>query len=63
VGDFVEENRYMQRILKGNQINGEDQPFLWPTPQARSTFRTFLFHSESPSAPRKAEDDLDSPDR
>jgi hypothetical protein len=35
---------------------------MWPTPRARSTFRMFLFRLESPTAPRKAGDGLDSPD-
>jgi hypothetical protein len=63
VGEFVGENGYMRHILKGNEINGRELPFLWPTPQARSTFCAFLFHPESPSAPRKDEDGLGSPDR
>jgi hypothetical protein len=62
VGDFGGENRYMRRILEGNEINGGELPFLWPTLRACSTFRVFLFRPESPSAPRKAGDDLGSPD-
>jgi hypothetical protein len=50
------------RILEGNEINGGELPFLSPTPRARLTFRVFLFRPESPSAPRKAGDDLGSPD-
>jgi hypothetical protein len=62
VGDFGGENGYMRRILEGNKINGGELPFLSLTPRARSTFLAFLFCSESPSAPRKAGDGLDSPD-
>jgi hypothetical protein len=62
VGDFGGENGYMRRILEGNEINGGELPFLWPTPRARLTFHAFLFHPKSPSAPRKAGDGLDSPD-
>jgi hypothetical protein len=62
VGDFGRENRYMRRILEGNEINGGELPFLSPTPRARSPFRAFLFRPESPSAPRKAGDGLGSPD-
>jgi hypothetical protein len=62
VGDFSGENGYMLRILEGNKINGGELPFLLPTPRARSTFRAFLFRSESPSTPRKAEDGLGLPD-
>jgi hypothetical protein len=62
VGDFGEENGYMRRILEGNKINGGELPFLSPTPRARSMFRAFLFRPESPSAPQKARDGLDSPD-
>jgi hypothetical protein len=62
VGDFDGENGYMRRILEGNEINSGELPFLSPTPRARSTFRTFLFRPESPSAPRKAGDGLGSPD-
>jgi hypothetical protein len=53
VGEFGGENRYMQCILEGNEINDGELPFLWPTPRARSMFRAFLFRPESPSAPRK----------
>jgi hypothetical protein len=62
VGDFGGENRYMRRILEGNKINGGELPFLSQTPWARSMFHAFLFRLESPSAPRKAGDDLGSPD-
>jgi hypothetical protein len=62
VGDFGGENGYMRRILEGNEINGGELPFLSPTPWARSMFRAFSFHPESPSAPRKAGDGLGSPD-
>jgi hypothetical protein len=58
VGDFGTENGYMQRILEENEINGRELPFLSPTPRARSPFHAFLFHPESPSAPRKAGDGL-----
>jgi hypothetical protein len=43
VGDFDGENRYMRRILDGNEINGGELPFLSLTPWACSTFRAFLF--------------------
>jgi hypothetical protein len=62
VGDFGGENGYMRRILEGNEINGGELLFLSPTPRARSTFRAFLFRPESPNAPRKAGDDMRSPD-
>jgi hypothetical protein len=62
VGEFGRENGYMWRILEGNEINGGELPFLWPIPQARSTFRAFSFHPESPSTPRKAADGLGSLD-
>jgi hypothetical protein len=62
VGDFSGENGYMRRILKGNKINGGELPFLSLTPRARSSFRAFSFRPESPSAPRKAGDGMDSPD-
>jgi hypothetical protein len=60
--DFGGENGYRRRILEGNEINDGELPFLSPTPRVRSTFRAFLFHPESPSAPRKAGDGLGSPD-
>jgi hypothetical protein len=63
VGEFGVENGYMRRILEGNEINGGELPFLWPTPRARSMFHAFLFRPETPSAPRKAGDGLGSPDR
>jgi hypothetical protein len=44
----------MRRILEGNEINGGELPFLWPTSRARSTFRAFLFRPEYPSASQKA---------
>jgi hypothetical protein len=59
---FGRENGYMRRILEGKQNKWRELPFLWPTPRARSTFRAFLFRSESLTAPRKAEDGLGSPD-
>jgi hypothetical protein len=62
VRDFGWENGYRRRILEGNEINGGELPFLSPTPRVRSTFRVFLFHPESPSAPRKAGDGLGSSD-
>jgi hypothetical protein len=62
VGEFCGENGYMQRILEGNEINGGELPFLWPTPRARLMFCMFLFHPESPSEPQKAGDGLGSPD-
>jgi hypothetical protein len=61
MGDFGGENGYMRRILEGNKINGGELPFLSPTPRARSPFRAFSFGPEPPSAPRKAGDDLGSP--
>jgi hypothetical protein len=61
-GILAGKNGYIQRILEGNEINGGELPFLWPTPRARSMFRTFLFRPESPSAPQKAEDGLGSLD-
>jgi hypothetical protein len=62
VGDFSGENGYMRRMLEGNKINGEELPFLSPTPRARSMFCAFLFRPESWSVPRKAGDGLGSPD-
>jgi hypothetical protein len=62
MADFGEENGYMRRILEGKRNKWRELPFLWPTPRARSTFRAFLFRSESPTAPRKAGDGLGSPD-
>jgi hypothetical protein len=62
VRDFGGENGYRRRILEGNEINGGELPFPSPTPWARSTFRAFLFHPESLSAPRKAGDGLGSLD-
>jgi hypothetical protein len=61
-GDFGGENRYMRRILEGNEINGGELLFLWPTPRAHSMFRAFLFHPESPSTSQKVEDGLGSSD-
>jgi hypothetical protein len=61
-GGFRREKWYMRCILEGNKINGEELPFLWPTPRARSMFRVFLFRPESPSAPLKAGNGLGSPD-
>jgi hypothetical protein len=61
-GDFGGENGYMRCILEGNEINGGELPFLWPTPRAHSTFRAFLFRPESPSASRKAGDGMGSLD-
>jgi hypothetical protein len=62
VGDFGGEKGYMRHILEGNKINGGELPFLSPIPRARWPFRAFLIRPESPNAPRKAEDGLDSPD-
>jgi hypothetical protein len=61
-GGIWREKWYLRRILEGNEINGGELPFLWPTPGARSMFCAFLFCPESPSTPRKVGDGLGSPD-
>jgi hypothetical protein len=59
---FGGENGYMWHILEGKRNKWRELLFLWPTPRACSTFHAFLFRPESPTAPRKAENSLGSPD-